>query len=339
MSFAAPLALLGLLVIPLAIAVYLIAQRRRGKYAVRFTNLDLLANVVQRSPGWRRHVPPAVYALAVGALLLALARPEMTVKVPKEEATVVLVMDTSGSMNATDIEPTRLVAARWAAETLVDELPEGFRLTLITFSTGVQTRVPATTDRQAILDALNSLQSLGGTAMGDALQHAVESVAPVEVIGANGGSTATPTPAAGTVEPVPEDSPSVIILLSDGYNTVGSLDPITAAANAAELGIPVFTIALGTEDGVAEVTDQQGFRRLVPVPPDEETLEEVAEMTGASFFSAPTADDLKGIYEDLGSQIGYDEETRDITAWFTGAGAALVLVAGGLSLAWFSRFP
>lgn len=335
MSFAVPAALALLLLLPLAAILYIWSQRRRSRYAVRFTNLDLLANVVQRSPGWRRHVPPALYVLAVAALVLALARPHMTVKVPKEEATVVLVMDTSGSMNATDIEPSRLVAAKWAAETLVEELPDGFRMSLVSFSTGVQTRVAATDDKAAVIAALQSLQSVGGTAMGDALQHAIDSVMAPPLESADG---AAPTPTPGADDDT-GTSPYVIILLSDGYNTVGSLDPISAAGNAAEAGIPVFTIALGTDDGVAEVQDQQGRIHLVPVPPDEETLAEVAEITGASFFSAPTADDLRGIYEDLGSQIGYDEEQRDVTAWFTGAGAAIILVAGGLSLAWFSRFP
>lgn len=333
MSFGWPAGLLGLLVIPLAIAAYVAVQRRRSRYAVRFTNLDLLASVVRASPGWRRHVPPALYLLAVTALVLALSRPERTVDVAKEEATVILVMDTSGSMTATDVEPSRLAAAKSAAGTLVEDLPEKFRIALISFSTGVETRVPPTEDRDAVLAALESLGAVGGTAMGDALQHAVAMASqhdsPLDATG-NGSSDG---------EAVPEDSPSVIVLLSDGYNTLGSNDPLGVAGEAAGLGIPVFTIALGTEDGVAEVVDERGFRRFVPVPPDEETLRAIAEETGAEFHSAPTAGDLRGIYDDLGSKIGYDEEQREVTAWFAAGAAVLVLAAGSLALLWFNRFP
>ncbi|MGE5596165.1 MAG: VWA domain-containing protein, partial [Hyphomicrobiales bacterium] len=169
MSFAWPAALVALLLVPLAIWAYLAVQRRRARYAVRFTNLDLLANVVDEEPGWRRHLPAALYIAALAALLLALARPEVSVAVPKEQATVILVTDVSGSMNAKDVEPTRLAAAQQAAGVLVDELPEGFRVALVTFSTGVQTRVLPTTDREAVRSALEQLRANGGTAMGEAL--------------------------------------------------------------------------------------------------------------------------------------------------------------------------
>jgi len=339
MSFASPLALVALLLVPLAVIAYVLVQRRSARYAVRFTNLDLLANVVQASPGWRRHVPPAVYALALAGLVLALARPELTVKVPKEEATVILVMDTSGSMTATDIEPTRLEAAKAAAVTLLDELPDGFRVSLISFSTGVRTLVPPTQDREQLLAALDTLQAVGGTAMGDAIEHAVTTAESVGAPLDSADGSATGDGAQPGETPAPEDSPSVIVLLSDGYNTVGTYDPLTAAEHAAELGLPVYTIALGTEDGIAEVTDDRGIRRLVPVPPDEETLREVAQITDAEFHSAPSADDLRGIYDDLGSKIGYDEEQREVTHWFAGGAALLIVLGGGLAMLWFNRFP
>jgi len=344
-SFVWPLALLGLLIVPLALFAYLAVQRRRPQYAARFTNLDLLANVVDKTPGWRRHVPSALYLLALVGLLTALARPQMTLATPKEEATVLLVMDVSGSMNAEDVEPTRMAAAQLAGKTLVEALPEGFRIGLITFSTGTRTLVEPTTDRELVNNALDSLVPNGGTAMGDAIVHAVESARLLQndgVLSSTSSVTPSSTPdrrnerAAGDEA---EDEPVIIILLSDGFNTAGSTDPLDATESAIEAGLPIFTIALGTPDGVALVTDSQGRQRTVRVPPDEETLAEIAELTEARFFSAPTAEELQSVYEDLGSKIGYDEEQREITVGFVAAAAALVVAAGGLSLLWFNRFP
>ncbi|MCC7363548.1 MAG: VWA domain-containing protein [Dehalococcoidia bacterium] len=338
MSFTWPLALLLLLLVPLALLAYYAVQQRRPKYAARFTNLDLLANVVEATPGWRRHLPAALYLGALATLLLAVARPHTSIQVPKEEATVILVMDVSGSMNAEDVEPTRLAAAQDAANVLLDELPEGFRVSLVTFSTGVQTRVLPTADRDEVRAALERLQANGGTAMGDALDHALDITLigdqPLDPVG--GTPTPTPTPSPSRED---EDTPFVVVLLSDGYNTAGTTDPLDAADEAVELQVPVFTIALGTEDGVAEVTDGQGRTRTVRVPPDEETLEEIADRTGARFFSAPSAEELESVYEDLGSRIGYDSEERDISYAFAGAGVLLVIAAGALSLLWFNRFP
>ena len=345
MSFAWPAALLALLLVPLAVLAYWAVQRRRPTYAARFTNLDLLANVVEKTPGWRRHLPAALYIAALGALLISLARPAISVNVPKEEATVILVMDVSGSMNAEDVEPTRLAAAQASANKLIDELPDGFRVALVTFSTGVQTRVSPTADREPVRAALAQLTANGGTAIGEALMQALDiSRAVGDGTGApNGpgtptnGNTPTPTPANPAGDP--KESPYVVVLLSDGFNTAGDVEPLAAADEAATLNVPVFSIALGTQDGVAEVTDGAGRTRLVRVPPDEATLKEIADRTGAKFFSAPSAGELKGIYADLGSKIGYNQEDREITWGFAGAAAAFVVAAGALSLMWFNRFP
>ncbi len=337
MSFAWPLALLLLLLVPVVVLGYVAAQNRRARYAVHFTNLDLLANIVDETPGWRRHVPPVLYIGALAALIIALARPEISVSVPREEATVILVTDISGSMNAQDVQPTRLAAAQDAAAVLIDDLPEGFRVSLITFSTGVQTRVMPTTDREAVLDALYSLWANGGTAMGDALMHALD-LARMEQLNQSGnGQDASPTPS--RQRDPGEDAPVVVVLLSDGYNTAGSADPLAAADEAAGFGLPVFTIALGTQDGIVQIPDASGILRSVRVPPDEETLEEIAERTGARFFSAPDADELRGIYEDLGSRIGYDSEKREITPAFVAAALVALAAGGGLALYWFNRFP
>ena len=347
MTFSYPLALLLLLLIPLAVGGYLVMQKRRSRYAIRFTNLDLLANVVGQSPNWRRHLPPVLSLAALGLLLMGMARPEVTTKVPKEEATVVLVTDISGSMNATDIAPTRLAAAQKSAEALLLKLPAKVRVSLISFSSSVTVLVPPTTDRKAVTDALARLRPRGGTAMGDALETALDVVRPPaanppEVSAGGKTPKATPSPAprpstgSGSVATLP---PAFVILLSDGAQTLGVVQPLDAADDAKSRDVPIFTIALGTPDGVAQVEDNQGRQRTVRVPPDIETLKEIADITGGKFYSAPTASDLDTIYKDLGSKIGYTEEQTEITWLFAGLGALLVTVSGGLSLLWFNRFP
>jgi Ca-activated chloride channel family protein len=345
MSFQSPGWLFLLLLIPAALVVYAMVQRRRSRYAVRFTNLDLLANVVEETPGWRRHVPPVLYLAALAALLIGVARPERTVSVPKEEATVMLVTDISGSMNATDVSPTRLAAAQKSANELLDQLPKTFRVGLISFSNTVNTLVPPTTDREAVKSALAGLQPKGGTAMGDALMTALEDLQ---------AANATPTPAAGprtqgTPAPTPTPAPSktsggaptnVVVLLSDGANTLGQASPSDAANAAAEQGVPIYTIALGTPDGVAQVEDPSTGRvRSVRVPPDPQTLQEIAETTGAKSFAAPSAADLETVYKDIGSRIGHEDKETEIAYQFAGLGALLLVTAAGLSLLWFNRFP
>ena len=338
MSFDWPVGLLGLLIVPLALGAYFLVQQRRTRYAVRFTNLDLLANVVESTPGWRRHLPAALYLVALAALVVALARPQMTRSVPREEATVLLVTDVSGSMNATDVEPTRLAAAQSSAQTLVDNLPDKFQIGLITFSTAARVLVAPTTEKDAVRAALEGLTPRGGTAMGEAILDALNVARPPESRENDG--TGTTGGAGGSADPTEaEDSPVIMVLMSDGFNTDGTADPIEAAQTAKDLGIPIFTIALGTDGGVAEVTDAQGNVRRVRVPPDKETLEEIATLTEARYFEAPSAGDLDAIYEDLGSKIGYDEEEREVTSWFAAIAAAFVVSAGGLSLLWFNRFP
>ena len=336
-GFVWPLALLSLVLIPLLVALYVWAQYRRPKYAARFTNLDLLANVVDRTPNWRRHVPAVLGLLALTGLLLSLARPEWQHKVPKEQATVVLVTDISGSMNATDVEPTRMDAAKEAGHQLVEELPEGFRIALVTFSAGVRTVVAPTTDKPIVDAAIDSLSPIGGTAMGDGI---LEGIAASELNPEGPSARVAPTPAPGQQDgEEAEDSPVIMVLLSDGANTLGQTDPLDAATQAAEKGIPIFAIALGTQDGIATVIDNTGRTRQVRVPPDEDTLKEIADLTDGRFFSAPTADQLSSIYEDLGSRIGYNTETDEITVGFAGVAALFLIAAGVVSLLWFNRFP
>jgi Ca-activated chloride channel family protein len=322
-----------LVLVPVALAAYLLAQRRRSRYTVRFTNLDLLANVVGTRPGWRRHVPPAFYLLALAALLVSLARPQALALVPKEQATIVLVMDVSGSMNATDVRPTRLVSSQRAATTFVEQLPEKFRVGIVSFASTAQTLTRPTSDRAAAYDAIASLHAEGATAMGDGIERALD----VKRTPSSGGTApSAPDPldqSAGREPPV------VVLLLSDGANTQGRTQPMEAATDAKALGVPVFTIALGTDQGMVDVPDETGTMRRIPVPPDELTLQRIAETTGARFFAAPTNRELKDVYRELGSKIGFIKEKQEVTVLFS-ATALLFLVAGAtMSLNWFSRFP
>jgi Ca-activated chloride channel homolog len=333
-----------LLIVPLALGAYLLAQRRRTRYAVRFTNLDLLANVVNRSPGWRRHVPAALYLLALTALLLGLTRPQAVVLTPKEQATVMLVMDVSGSMNATDVTPTRLSAAQQAATTFLGQLPAKFRVGLVSFSATAQMIAPPTTDRSVVQDAISSLHADGGTAMGDAIDRALDVRRPppqpkTDTTPRQGGSATPPPTTVAPANPA-KQPPVVILLLSDGANTLGKKQPLLAAQEAKDLRVPVFTVALGTDSGVVDVPDETtGQLRQVPVPPDKFTLRRIAEITGARFFAAPSNRDLKSIYHDLGSKIGFVKQKQEITVEFAAAGLLLLVLAGTLSLLWFNRFP
>ena len=326
-SFAAPGLLWALAAIPVITLVYLLVQRRRGRYAVRFTNVDLLANLVERRPGWRRHLPPILYLGALVLLLASLARPQTVVQVPREEATVVLVMDVSGSMNAEDVVPTRLGAAQAAAKTFLDQLPGQFRVGLVSFADSAHTLLPPTSDQTVVRSALDQLRAYGGTAMGDAVMEALASadITPTDPLPSAGQNGAAPSG---------EEPPVVILLLSDGTNTAGSTSPEAAATAAARQQVPVYTIALGTAEGT--IGSRGGPSR---VPPDPETLARVAEMTGAQSFAAPTERDLQAIYESLGSQIGYADEEREVTLAFVGAALVLLFIGGGLALHWFNRFP
>ena len=324
-----------LLLVPVALAAYLLAQRRRSRYTVRFTNLDLLANVVSAKPGWRRHVPPAFYLLALAALLVSLARPQALALVPKEQATIVLVMDVSGSMNATDVRPTRLVSSQRAATTFIEQLPEKFRVGIVSFASTAQTLTRPTTDRAAAYEAIATLHAEGATAMGDGIERALDVKRPPS--SSSGGATpAAPDP---PEQSTGREPPVVVLLLSDGANTQGRTQPMEAASDAKDLGVPVFTIALGTDQGMVDVPDETGTMRRIPVPPDELTLQRIAEATGARFFAAPTSRELKDVYRELGSKIGFVKEKQEVTVLFS-ATALLFLVAGAtMSLNWFSRFP
>jgi Ca-activated chloride channel family protein len=322
MTFLWPLALLGLLLVPALLAGYVLLQRRRQRYAVRFTNLDLLSNLVSESPRWRRHVPTALLLVALAALVVAVARPQASLKTPENEASVMLAVDVSGTMQATDVSPTRLAAARKAADTFLDRVPKGMRVGLVAFSNDANLLVAPTTDHAQVKAGLASLRPGGGTAIGDAVAVATQ-VRPERLASDATGS-----------------KPGlVVLLLSDGKPSPDTLDPATAAQRAREAGVPVYTVALGTDSGTVQVPDQAGGTQTVPVPPDRATLRQIAETTGGRFYDAPSESALTSVYERLGSSIGYTTEKRDVSFAFAAAGLVLVLAAGGLSALWFNRIP
>jgi len=310
MSFREPLLLAALAVVPIGLVLYWLAQRRRQRYAVRYPAVDVLASVAGKARG--RHIPALLCLLAIAALAVALARPERTVAAKREEATVIMVTDTSGSMLAKDVLPDRLTAAREAALTLAKQVPEDFRIGLIKFGSHAEQVVEPTTDRGQLRLALNSLKVAGGTAMGDGLKLGLEA-AQAPIPDGLGGTRKLPT---------------AIVLLSDGASTRGE-DPIDIAQQAKKAKIRVYTVALGTPNGTLDTTRPDGTTRSEKVPPDTLTLQDIARDTGGRYFNAPDADQLEAVYAGLATRFATVREKQEMTATFAGAG--LVLLLGGLA--------
>lgn len=314
MSFERPLILIGLLAIPLAILWYVRSSRGREAFA----SPALVPSVAPRRPGGRRHWPMALYALGLAALILAVAKPQRAVSVPVDRASVLLVTDRSGSMQAQDVEPSRLVAARRAAETFLDEVPERVRVGLVAFNHGAEVAQLPTAEHDLVRDALAAVGPKGGTATGDAITAALRVLRP-------DANDRRPPPAA-------------IVLLSDGKSVKGR-DPVEAAQEARRLRVPIYTVALGTEQGTIQVRESNGNVRTERVPPDVETMQRVAEASGGRTFAIDDAQRLSEVYERLGSQVATRREKREVTTSFAGGALLLVLAAGGLSLAFFGRLP
>jgi Ca-activated chloride channel family protein len=311
-SFASPLVLLSLVALPVLAAAYSWLRRRPGRYSARFPGVPVLAGAVAVTPLWRRHVPAAVVALAVVALALALARPHATVAVPVERASVVLVTDASRSMLATDVEPSRMDAARGAAEAFLDGVPEELRVGAVAFSTTPRSVVAPSHDREAVRAHLASLRADGGTAAGDGLAEALRLLESEDE----------------------RRPPAAVVLLSDGKTTTGR-DPVDVARQARAANVPIYTVALGTAGGT--ITDSSGS--ILPVPPDPETMAEIAAASRGESFDVEDAEQLDAVYERLGSQIATRPEQREITAGFAAGGIALLVAAAALSLRAGSRLP
>src|SRR4051812_9280027 len=330
MSFDYPVALLALAFVPLTGLIYLAAQRRRRRFAVRFTNLDLLADVITETPSWRRHIPPLLYLLALASLAIAIARPHETNNVAKRQASVMLVTDTSGSMQATDVKPTRLEAARNAAKGFAEGTPKKVSLGFITFNSASQVLVPPTEDKDRVKAAISTVRAGGGTAIGSALEASLASLKPV----LEDNNKKNPADANGKRRA----PPAVVVLLSDGYSTTGP-PPLRAARHAKELNVPVYTVALGTQNAAVQVADPVGGYRTVQVPPDRGTLKKIADTTGGKFFATANASKLNDIYKSLGSRIGFRKQRHELTAAFAAGGLVLLMLGGAFSLAWFGRLP
>jgi Ca-activated chloride channel family protein len=302
------------------VGLYVVRERRRQTYAARFTTPGLLPNLVDATPGWRRHLPLALFIVALAAMIVGVARPHASVRVQREEATVLIAIDSSLSMSSQDIRPSRLIAAQRAAQAFVDGMPKKFRVGVIGFTGRAYVAVPPTEDRVLVRSALRSLKSGQGTALGDAV--------------ALGTRLARAERTSDGKIP-----PTAMLVISDGAQKSGRTTPTTAATQARSLHIPVYTVVIGTQDGVVNVPLAGGFNAQLRVPPEPETLRAVARMTGGQFFTAPDKERLRQIYEKLGSRLGHRSESREITDLFAGGSAAFLFFGGALSALWFRRVP
>ena len=326
-----PLALLALLLVPLAVLAYAAIERRRARYAIHYTNIEVLAAVAAGGRRWRYLLPPVLALVALTCALAALARPEARVSVASEEASIALTVDVSGSMSADDVKPTRLGAAQEAIRRFLAGLPTRYRVGLIMFSSEPYVAAPLTHDRQLVLEGL-LLGDAGfgqGTAIGDALARSVEMLRPLAT-----NADVVPAPGSPAPPPDPNRPLSAILLLSDGAQTRGTLAPLAGAARAKSYGIPIYTVALGTPDGVL---NRGGFSR--PVPPDPVTLRQIARVTGGEFFATQSEARLNAVYEDLASRLGHKNAWRELSFALVGVAALFALAAGALSLVWNQRLP
>ncbi|MDG4817857.1 VWA domain-containing protein [Micromonospora sp. WMMD956] len=319
MSWESPLRLWLLLGVAALAVGYLLAQRRHSRYAVRFTNLRLLDRVAPHRPAWRRHVPAGLFLAMLALLVVGFARPSAEVRVPRERATVMVAVDVSTSMLASDVDPDRLSAAKDAARRFVDGLPEEFNVGLVAFAGSAAVLVPPGTDREALHDGIERLAEgstgVQGTAIGEAINTSLGAVKALD---------------SQAAQDLP---PARIILLSDGANTSG-MDPMEAAAEAVDAKVPVHTISFGTPSGFV---DRGG--RPIQVPVDGQTLKAVADSTGGGFHEATTREELRAVYDDIGTSVGYRTQRQDVSARFIGLGLVLAMGAAAGSMRWFSRLP
>lgn len=337
MTFTSPLFLLALLPVAALAAAYLVMQRRRTRYAVRFATLPMLDRVAPTRPRWRRHLATTLVLLALAAFATAAAGPQMQLRVPYERATVIVAIDVSGSMEAQDVPPDRMTAAKEAAVQFVRELPETVQVGVVAFSRDADLVAPVTADRVLVENSIDALEAEGGTAIGEAVFASAEEVirqAAANSESSDGGTTAdgaTPTPDGAEGEAAGEPIPARLVLLSDGYNTIGR-SPAESVPAALGAQMPISTIAFGTPDGVIG----SGFRTQ-SAPADQASLQMLAEETGGHFYSAESGAELDQVYEDIGSSIGWRTETTLVTTALVLLGLALAITATALSLRWFSR--
>ena len=310
MRFQSPAALLALAIVPLALALWWWIERSRRESGQPFARAELVGAIAPRRPGWRRQLPPALLLLAVALLLIAAARPQARIPVRRERATVVLAIDASRSMDATDVPPSRLIAAQRAARQFLERLPEGFRAGAVAFAGTAKVIAPPTADVSSVATSISSLETSRGTVIGDGLAEALRSIR---------AQAAAATPTA-----------TVVVLLSDGNDTGSDVSPEEAAARARAAGVPVDTIALG--DVGAPATSS-------PRPPNVAVLRAMAETSGGRFFPAPSEDDLDRVYEDVSGELAWMWRYREVTVAFVAVAALFAGACGALSAWWFRRVP
>ena len=345
MSFLWPQVLIGLVLVPLLAAAYIWMQHRRKRYAIRYASLSLVRDAVGKGPGIRRHIPAAVYLLAVTAMIVALARPQAPVKVPHNTGTVVLSIDVSGSMQAQDVKPNRMEATKEAAREFVNQQPRGVKIGIVSFSDfGALVQAP-TRDRDLVLKAIDRLRPQRGTNIGGGLQVALDAVfegsdvpRPTVVPGAAGGASGRPPGAGPTPEPAAQQDgkkpAASIVLVSDGESNVGP-PPLEVAQEAVKAGVKVYTVGIGTKEGsVLRIQGRSVFTRL-----DEDTMKGIAEMTGGRYLSAQSEEELTRVYEELAREREFEDEKTEVTFGVTAAAFVLSLIGGFLSLLWFNRLP
>jgi len=320
LTFGWPIALVGLLAVPALLALYVWRERRRARTVESFGNRDLFPSVVERTPGKLRHLPLAVMLVALGAMIVGVARPHATVSVKREEATVILDMDISRSMKATDVKPTRLALARAAAKAFVAKVPSKYRVGVVSFATRAVVGVEPTHDRSLVEASLDSLEPGEGTAIGDSVALAL----------ALGRKQRTSD---GTVPPM------AILMISDGARDGGRVTPQQAATMAKKQGVPVYAILVGTENGIIKQKLTGGLVQYIRVPPSPATLDLITRTSGGEFFETPDDARLQYVYEKLGSRLGKRKESREITDYFAGGAAVLLFAGGALSALLFRRVP
>ncbi|MDR7277939.1 VWA domain-containing protein [Catenuloplanes atrovinosus] len=313
--FLEPYWLLLLLPVLATAGAYVWRQLRKSTVAVRFSNVELLRTLAPKGLGWRKHIGPTAFLLALLTLALGMGRPSVDTEKPLERATIILAMDVSLSMQADDVAPNRLEAAQVAAKQFVGELPESFNVGLVSFAKSANVLVAPTKDRSSVISAIDGLTLAEATATGEAVFTSLDAIRSVPADGADGAP------------------PARIVLLSDGYRTSGrSIEEAGSAAVAAN--VPVSTIAFGTDSGIVDIGGD-----LQPVPVDRYSLAQLAEATKGYFYEAASVTELKQVYEDMGSSIGYRIEPREVTQWYAGFALLLGLVAAVCSLLWSSRLP
>ena len=340
MTFAWPDLLWSLLALPLLVLLYWWLMHRRKKNTLRFASLALVKQAMGRGPGWRRHVPPVLMLLALATLLLASARPRAVITLPLQQETIILAMDVSGSMRATDVAPNRMVAAQEAAKAFLNDLPRNVRVGVVSFAGTAAVVQPPTQNREDIVAAIDRFQLQRGTAIGSGIVLSLATIFPDAGIDLSQITGQRNMPLGPGEKPPKEFTPvppgsfnsAAIVLLTDGQRTTGP-DPLDAAKMAADRGVKVYSVGIGTKEG--ETIGFEGWSMRVRL--DEETLKNVANLTRGEYFYAGTADDLKKVYQSLGSRMIVEKKETEITALFAAAAATLVLLAVGLSVWWFGR--